>query len=99
MGDLKIRRQQPIGKYVVDFVCLERSLVIEIDGGQHADNEMDRERDAWLAKEGFKVLRFWNNEVLTNADGVLEAIRDYCSNHPPLTPPLKGGGNNGTSHR
>ena len=93
MEGLKFRRQQPIGNYVIDFICLEKSLVIEVDGGQHADNKKDEERDAWLKSEGFKVLRFWNNEVLTNMKGVLEVIRENCLNHPPLTPPLKGGGN------
>ena len=91
MEGLKFRRQQPIGNYVVDFICLEKSLVIEADGGQHADNTKDEERDAWLTSEGFKVLRFWNNEVLTNMEGVLEVIRGNCLSHPPLTPPLKGG--------
>jgi len=93
MEGLKFRRQQPIGNYVIDFICLEKSLVIEVDGGQHADNKKDEERDAWLKSEGFKVLRFWNNEVLTNMKGVLEVIRENCLNHPPLTPPLKGGEN------
>jgi very-short-patch-repair endonuclease len=92
MEGLKFRRQQPIGNYVVDFICLEKSLVIEADGGQHADNTNDEERDARLTSEGFKVLRFWNNEVLTNMEGVLEEIRGNCLSHPPLTPPLKGGG-------
>ena len=92
MEGLKFRRQQPIGNYVIDLICLEKSLVIEVDGGQHADNKKDAERDAWLKLEGFKVLRFWNNEVLTNMKGVLEMIRENCLNHPPLTPPLKGGG-------
>jgi len=87
----KFRRQQPIGKYVLDFVCLEKSLVIEVDGAQHADNKKDMERDTWLTQEGFKVLRFWNNEVLTNTKGVLEMIRENCADHPPLAPPLKGG--------
>jgi very-short-patch-repair endonuclease len=72
---LKFRRQHPIGNYVVDFVCLEVSLVIEVDGGQHAENPKDVERDKQLTLEGFKVLRFWNNEVLTNIEGVLESIR------------------------
>jgi very-short-patch-repair endonuclease len=72
MKGLKFRRQQPIGNYVVDFVFLEKSLVIEVDGGQHADNAKDEERDAWLTSEGFKVLRFWNNEVLTNINGILD---------------------------
>ena len=91
MEGFKFRRQQPLRNYVIDFICLEQSLVIEVDGGQHADNKKDEERDAWLKSEGFKVLRFWNNEVLTNLKGVLEVIRESCLNHPPLTPPLEGG--------
>ncbi len=74
MEGLKFRRQQPIGSYIVDFVCFSKMLVIEVDGGQHAENEKDKQRDAWLRGEGFKVLRFWNNEVLQNIEGVLETI-------------------------
>ena len=69
----KFRRQHPIGTYVVDFACVEADLLIELDGGQHGEI-VDAERIAWLQGEGFKVLRFWNNEVLDNADGVLTAI-------------------------
>ncbi|WP_407276470.1 endonuclease domain-containing protein [Halothiobacillus sp. DCM-1] len=72
---VKFRRQAPIGRYIVDFVCLSHKLVIEIDGGQHANNAEDRVRDAFLSTEGFKVLRFWNNEVLQQCDGVLETVR------------------------
>jgi very-short-patch-repair endonuclease len=75
---VKVRRQHPIGKYIVDFVCLERKLVIELDGGQHALPEeirKDKERDAWLEKEGYVVVRFWDSDVLENLDGVLEVIR------------------------
>ena|GEM_PF-416928 len=90
----KFRRQQLIGNYVVDFVCFERKIVIEVDGGQHAiEKEKDSIRDEWLKGQGFKVLRFWNNEVLMNIEGVLEVIRINCLSHPPLTPPIKGGGN------
>ena len=88
----KFRRQQPIDNYVVDFVCFDNKIVIEVDGGQHAvDKEKDIERDNYLKKHGFKVLRFWNNDVLTNIGGVLEKIRENCLSHPPLTPPVKGG--------
>ena len=81
---LKFRRQEPIGNYIVDFVCYERGIIIEVDGGQHAiEKEKDEERDNWLKREGFKVLRFWNNEVLTNSKGVLDVIREECLNHPP----------------
>src|SRR4030042_6167074 len=91
---LKFRRQQPIGAYIVDFVCFERRIVIEVDGGGHAFEKVkDVGRDTWLQGEGFKVLRFWNNEVLQNMDGVLEVIRRHAHNHPPLAPPIKGGEN------
>ncbi len=89
---LKFRRQEPIGEYIVDFVCYERGIIIEADGGQHSsEKEKDAVRDKWLKKEGFKVLRFWNNEILTNIEGVLEVIREECLNHPPLPPPIQGG--------
>ncbi len=91
MEGFKFRRQHPVGNYVVDFACLEKSLVIEVDGGQHADSMKDDKRNAWLTSEGFKVLRFWNNELLTNMKGVLEVIRENILSHPPLPPPLKGG--------
>lgn len=72
----KFKRQKPLGHYVVDFVCLEEKLVIELDGGQHAENvEYDKERDAWLHSEGYKVLRFWNNQLMNETDSVLEQIR------------------------
>jgi len=89
---VKFRRQQPIDNYVVDFVCFEKRIVIEVDGGQHAINRFkDIEREKYLIKNGFMILRFWNNEVLQNTDGVLETIRNKCVNHPPLAPPVKGG--------
>jgi very-short-patch-repair endonuclease len=92
---MKFRRQHPIGQYIVDFVCLERKLIIELDGGQHALPDAvwkDSERDAWLEKEGYAVVRFWDNEVLTNGNGVLEAIRERLHTTPsPQSPPLKGG--------
>ena len=71
----KFRRQQPIGKYIVDFVCFEKQLIIEIDGGQHSEQvEYDSERSSWLEKQGFRVLRFWNNQVLNETDAVKEMI-------------------------
>ncbi|MBU1148219.1 MAG: endonuclease domain-containing protein [Candidatus Omnitrophica bacterium] len=92
----KFRRQQPIGNYVVDFVCFEKGVVIEVDGGQHAvEREKDKERDEWLNGQNLKVLRFWNNEVLTNIGGVLEVIREHCLSHPPLNPSHQGRGNKG----
>ena len=94
LDGIKFRRQEPIGDYIVDFVAFEKRLVIEIDGGQHAEEkekDKDHRRDEWLRSEGFKVLRFWSNEVLLNLEGVLETIRVNCLRHPPLTPPIKGG--------
>lgn len=71
----KFRREHPIGSYIVDFVCLSKKLVVEIDGGQHAlQVEYDKSRSRWLESEGFKILRFWNNEVLSNTEAVLEII-------------------------
>ena len=71
-----------MGSYIVDFMCPEKRLIIEVDGGQHS---VEQERDSWLEGHGYKVLRFWNNEVLTNTEGILEVIRYYL-NHPPLYP-------------
>jgi very-short-patch-repair endonuclease len=72
----RFRRQAPLGSYVVDFACLAARLVIEVDGGQHSwRTERDTARTSWLEANGFRVLRFWNNEVLASTDGVLETIR------------------------
>ena len=71
----KFRRQHLIGKYIADFVNLERKIIIEVDGGQHLENKKDKLRDKWLEEQGYEVLRFWDNEVLTNIEGVLESIR------------------------
>ena len=82
MNGFKFRRQAPIGRYVVDFVCYEKRLVIEVDGGQHALSEKDAVRDEWLKQQGFSVLRYWNNDVLKNTDAVLEVIRRTASTLP-----------------
>jgi very-short-patch-repair endonuclease len=81
---LKFVRQEPIGPYIVDFVCRERRLVIEVDGGQHADNKRDLVRDRWLTDHRYRVLRFWNNDVLANTDGVLEAIAAAVNQAPSI---------------
>lgn len=76
---LKFRRQEQIGRFIADFVCYERGIIVEADGGQHAvETEKDEERTQWLNSQGFTVLRFWNNEILTNIEGVLEVIRLKC---------------------
>ena len=73
---LKFKRQVPIGHYIADFVCHESHLIVEIDGGQHADQTTyDNQRDQWLGQQGFTILRFWNNEVLQQTEAVLEQIR------------------------
>jgi len=74
LNGFKFVRQEPVGPYVVDFICRERRLVIEVDGGQHATDERDHSRDLWLAEHHFRVMRFWNNDVMRNIDGVLEMI-------------------------
>ena len=71
---MKFVRQEPIGPYIDDFVCRELRLIVEVDGGQHNDSGRDALRDQWLHEHGYRVLRFWNNDVLKNTDGVLEAI-------------------------
>ncbi|MBK8083523.1 MAG: endonuclease domain-containing protein [Devosia sp.] len=72
--DHKFRRQVPIGPYIVDFVCFEARLIVELDGSQHAENARDRLRDDWLARDGYRVLRVWKNDLTDNRDGVLTAI-------------------------
>jgi len=77
ISDYRFRRQAPIGDYIVDFVCFTQRLVIEIDGGQHAQadqQKLDQRRTAWLEGQGFRVIRFWNNDVLKNTDAVVTEI-------------------------
>ncbi len=72
---VKFRRQHPIGPYIADFCCLERQVVIEVDGGQHAERtQADMERSKYMEDHGFRVLRFWNDQVLTGTESVLERI-------------------------
>jgi len=87
---LKFRRQQPIGAYIVDFVSLHKMMVVEVDGGHHGKSETrakDKKRTEWLRGKGYRVLRFWDSEVLTNIEGVLERIRSVTLT---LTSPVKG---------
>ena len=84
----KFRRQHSIGKYIVDFINLERKIIIEVDGGQHLENKKDKLRDKWLEEQGYEVLGFWDNEVLTNVEGVVESIRKrFYPPHPNPLPP------------
>ncbi|MBW5435623.1 endonuclease domain-containing protein [Bradyrhizobium canariense] len=101
MDGVGIRRQTPIGNYIADFVCFSSKLIIEVDGESHDSEERqkaDQQRDAFFAAEGFQVLRFTNEQVMTNLEGVVEAIRQAASAGarglpPSLTLPHKGGGN------
>jgi very-short-patch-repair endonuclease len=91
LGGHKFRRQWTVGPYVTDFCCLEHHLIVEADGGQH-NPEADAARTAYLGSKGFRILRFWNNEVLTNIDGVLGTILEGLGGsnaedpHPSLLP-------------
>lgn len=80
---LKFRRQCPIKNYIVDFICVDKMLIIELDGGQHAGSKKDIVRDRTLQSEGYTILRFWNNDVLENIIGVLEVVRDTVNNPHP----------------
>jgi very-short-patch-repair endonuclease len=95
--DFRFRRQRPIGKYIVDFVSLEAKLIIEVDGGQHATREVqDAARTIFLESLGYRVVRFWNNEVIDDMEGVLERIRatllQSAKSNPTPRPPRGRGG-------
>ena len=96
MDGHKFRRQQSLGQYIVDFICLEKKLIVEIDGGQHAwQIALDSERTAWLEAQGFRVLRFWNHHVLADIEAVKEVIWGALSRNslpPPGPSPATGGG-------
>jgi len=83
----KFVRQQPINGHICNFVCRERSLVVEVDGGQHNESTDDVVRDRWLADEGYRVLRFWNNDVLGNIEGVLSQIQSEIRGESPSPRP------------
>ncbi len=86
LGGFKFRRQQPLGEYIVDFVCFGRRLIIEVDGGQHSEKKSyDSERDEWLKAQGFSILRFWNHQVLQEIEAVKEIIHKSLEekHYPP----------------
>jgi very-short-patch-repair endonuclease len=92
LGGLKFPRQVPVGRYVVDFCCESARLIVELDGGQHAERSAeDAKRTADLDAYGFLALRFWNVDVLSNLDGVLETIVAAASQEPPHPSPLPNG--------
>src|ERR1700677_4659282 len=84
LNGVKFRRQVPLGPYIVDFLCVGAKLIVEADGSQHAESLRDIVRDTYLESQGWKVLRFWNNEVLQNREGVLETILAHAIPHPAL---------------
>lgn len=89
--EAKFRRQSPVGPYVTDFLSFRHKLVIEVDGGQHAlQADRDARRSAFLKGEGYRVLRFWNNEVFENMDGVLQTIGSALHPHPDPLPEGEG---------
>jgi very-short-patch-repair endonuclease len=91
LTNYKFKRQVPIANFIVDFVCFEHKLIVEIDGGQHMRNSEDVLRDAKLIKMSFRVLRFWNNDVMQNLEGVLMTILQYLQAVTPLPNPLPQG--------
>jgi very-short-patch-repair endonuclease len=89
MQDSHFRRQAPIGPYFADFACHAKRLVIELDGGQHGEEahaKRDAARDTYMRANGYRVLRFWNNDVMRNLNGILEKIVETLSAPPPPTP-------------
>ncbi len=88
LAGFKFVRQESVGPYVADFCCREAKLIVELDGGQHADNPKDLVRDAWPTERGYRVVRFWNAEVMTDTIGVLDTILAAL----PPSPRTRGGG-------
>lgn len=85
----KFRNQTPVGPYIADFLCSQAKLIVELDGSQHVDAaNYDERRTAFLKREGYRVLRFWNNDVLARMDAVLEAISDALRSPHPAASPL-----------
>ena len=92
----KFRRQVPIDFYVADFICFRKRLIIELDGGQHAENKREQGRDVFLDEQGFRVLRIWNNDLFTNEEGVMTSILNALQSPPlPNPSPARGEGLNG----
>ena len=87
LGGFKFVRQEPVDRYYVDFVCRERRLIVELDGGQHAEHRQDKRRDNDLQALGYRVVRIWDNDVIENLDGVLKSLLSELDNLP-LTPSL-----------
>jgi len=95
LANQRFRRQVPIGTYIVDFACVEAMLIVEVDGSQHLESATDRARDRWLQGEGYRVLRFWNDDVLARTEGVMPHILDALGSNRPL--PHSGHAGEGTA--
>ena len=99
LAGYKFKRQLPIDDYIVDFACVQKRLIVEADGSQHLENGYDTDRDAYLRSQGFTVLRFWNNDIFTNEDGVLTSILTALERPlSPTPPPQRGEGLPGASY-
>jgi very-short-patch-repair endonuclease len=96
LADWKFKRQEQIGDYIVDFVCFKARLIVEADGSQHSENASDARRDTYLSGQGFRVLRFWNNDILSNSEGVCTAILAALETPLPNPSPARGEGLSGT---
>jgi len=93
LANFKLRRQRPIGPYFADFACLEAKLIVELDGGQHVEAAgYDENRTRFIEAQGYRVLRFWNNEVLMQTDSVLEQILQALQEDNPHPSPLPQAG-------
>ena len=100
--DAKFRRQVQLGPYIIDFVCFDSKMIVEVDGGQHNESRRDQVRDSYFIERGYRVLRFWNNDVLSNLEGVLTMIVAAIDPSPGFAPagaqppsPSRGEGRNG----
>ena len=90
LGGFKFSRQMPVGPFICDFMCRERKLVVELDGGQHGEKiEEDASRTRFIEAEGFRVIRFWNNDVLSNVEGVLQTVLEALPDRPTPSPSRK----------
>jgi very-short-patch-repair endonuclease len=101
LGDFKFVRQEPIDRYYADFVCRERRLIVELDGGQHSGHPEDEQRDRNLRTLGYRVIRIWHNDAIENLDGVLQTLLSELEKRPltPTLSPQAGRGKNGCKSR
>ncbi|MBA3670361.1 MAG: endonuclease domain-containing protein, partial [Sphingomonas sp.] len=96
----KFSRQMPVGPFIIDFMCRQKRLVIELDGGQHADSPKDEARTRFIEAQGFRVIRFWNNDVMANIEGVIWTVSEALKLPPPPTPSrMREGKENGSVTR